>query len=385
MKVAVPKELREGERRVAMSPDVTKRLTDKGVDVVVESGAGAAARIGNEDFAGAGAQIVPDAATVYGEADVVFKVRRPMTASEGGPDEISMIKSGTILLGLLRPYDNHADVDEYAKRGLIAFAMEFIPRITRAQSMDALSSQSNLVGYRAVLDAADAFDRAMPMMMTAAGTIAPAKVLVLGAGVAGLQAVATARRLGGVVSVFDVRPAVKEQVESLGAKFIEVDSEETKDAETARGYAKEMSEDYKRHQSDLIHETLRKTNIAITTALIPGKPAPTLITDAMVQDMRPGSVIVDIAVEAGGNCECAEFGKVVEKHGVTIIGHANFPARVAVDASALYARNLFNFLDPLIDEESKTLAIDWDDEIVQGALLTRDGAVVNPALTSVGG
>jgi H+-translocating NAD(P) transhydrogenase subunit alpha len=382
MKVGVPKEIREGERRVAMSPDVVKRFAAKGVEVVIEHHAGAGASLADEKFVAAGARIAPDAAGVYAEADVVLKVARPMTAGDGAEDELAKIKPGTVLIGLLRPYESGPAIEAYAEHGLTAFAMESIPRITRAQGMDALSSQSNLVGYKAAIDAADAFGKAMPMMMTAAGTIAAAKVLVLGAGVAGLQAIATARRLGGVVSAFDVRAAVKEQVESLGAKFVEVESAETETAETAGGYAREMSEDYKRLQSERIHETLKKMNIAISTALIPGRPAPVLITEEMVRDMPNGAVIVDIAAEAGGNCALTEPGSVIERHGVTIIGHTNYPARIAVDASALYARNLFNFLDPHIDAESKTFAIDWEDEIVQGALVARDGAVVNPAPAS---
>ena len=382
MKVGVPKEIREGERRVAMSPDVVKRLANKGVAVVIEHLAGAGARIADEAFAAAGARIVADAASVYAEADVVLKVARPMTAGDGGEDELAKIKPGTVVIGLLRPYESGAAIEAYAKHGLTAFAMESIPRITRAQSMDVLSSQSNLVGYKAVIEAADALGKAMPMMMTAAGTIAAAKVLVLGAGVAGLQAIATARRLGGVVSAFDVRAAVKQQVESLGAKFVELESAETDTAETAGGYAREMSEDYKRLQAESIHETLKRTSIAISTALIPGRPAPVLITEEMVRDMPDGAVIVDIAAEAGGNCALTEPGSVVERHGVTIIGHNNYAARIAFDASALYARNLFNFLDPHIDAQSKTFAIDWADEIVQGALVARDGAVVNPAPAS---
>jgi NAD(P) transhydrogenase subunit alpha len=262
--------------------------------------------------------------------------------------------------------------------------MEFLPRITRAQTMDVLSSQANLAGYKAVVDAASQFGRAFPMMMTAAGTVPAARVLILGAGVAGLQAIATAKRLGGIVSAFDVRPAVKEEVESLGATFIEVESPETETAETAGGYAREMGEEYKRKQAEKIHETLKKQDIAICTALIPGKPAPVLITEEMVRDMKPGSIIVDLAVEAGGNCPLSEAGRVVTKHGVTMMGFLNLPARLAAASSSLYARNLVSFLTPLIDEESKQLKIDWEDEIVKGTGLTRDGAVVNPALTGGG-
>ena len=276
--------------------------------------------------------------------------------------------------GLLAPLQNREQVEDYARRGVTAFAMELVPRISRAQGMDALSSQSNLAGYKAVLDAAAEFGKVIPMMMTAAGTVAPARILVLGAGVAGLQAVATARRLGGVVSAFDVRPAAKEQVESLGAKFVEVADEEAESAETAGGYAREMNDDYRRRQRALIHETLKGQDIAICTALIPGKPAPTLITAAMAADMKPGSVIVDLATETGGNCELSRHGEVVREGGVTIIGHANVPGRVPVDASALYARNLLNFVGPMIDKDSGALAIDWDDEVISGACVARGGA-----------
>jgi NAD(P) transhydrogenase subunit alpha len=263
--------------------------------------------------------------------------------------------------------------------------MELIPRISRAQSMDALSSQSNITGYKAVIDAAEQFGRILPMMMTAAGTIVPARVVVMGAGVAGLQAIATAHRLGAIVSAFDVRPAVKEQVESLGASFIEVENTESESAETAAGYAREMGADYQKRQAEVIHETLKKQDICITTALIPGKPAPLLISDAMVQDMKTGSVIVDLATETGGNCESSERNAVVVKHGVTIIGHTNYPARVPGDTSTLYARNLYNFISPMIDGESGSLEIDWEDEVIKGALLTRGGSVVNPALTGAEG
>ncbi|TAN61395.1 MAG: NAD(P) transhydrogenase subunit alpha, partial [Magnetospirillum sp.] len=283
-------------------------------------------------------------------------------------------------IAALAALTDRALVQALAERKVTAFAMELCPRITRAQSMDILSSQANLAGYKAVLDAAAVFGRGIPMMMTAAGTVAPARFLILGAGVAGLQAIATAKRLGGVVYAFDVRPAVKEQVESLGGKFVEVDPEALKDAETAGGYAREMSEDFKKKQQARIHETLKKTDIAICTALIPGKPAPVLITEEMVKDMRPGSVIVDLAVEAGGNCPLSEFDRVVVKHGVTLVGHGNVPSRIAVDASALFAKNLLNFITPLVDKETKALAFNWDDEILKGTCVTRDGQVVHPAL-----
>ena len=382
MKVAIPKEIREHETRVAASPAMVKKLVEMGVEVAVETGAGASAATPDAAFAEAGASIAEGAEAVHAGADLVLKVARPMTAEEGH-DEMALLAEGVLLVGLLAPLQHREQAAEYARRKVTAFAMELIPRISRAQGMDALSSQSNLAGYKAVLDAAGALGRVFPMMMTAAGTLAPAKVLVLGAGVAGLQAIATARRLGAVVSAFDVRPAVKEQVESLGGKFIEVEVEadDGDGAETAGGYAKEMSEDYKRRQGELVEATLKSQDIAICTALIPGRPAPELISAATVATMKPGSVIVDLATETGGNCALSEHGKVVVKEGVTIIGHANVPGRVAVDASALYARNLLNFITPMIDAESKALAIDWDDEIITGACMTRDGAVVHPMLT----
>jgi len=291
------------------------------------------------------------------------------------------MKRGAVLIGILAA-PRHADqIAAFEKAGLTTFSLELLPRITRAQSMDVLSSQSNIAGYKAVLDGAHEFARAFPMMMTAAGTIAPARVLILGAGVAGLQAIATARRLGAVVSAYDVRAAVKEQVESLGAKFVEVDAAATREAETASGYAKEMGEDYRDKQHQVLAETLAKQDIAICTALIPGRPAPVLITDDMVASMRPGSVIVDLAVEHGGNCSLSEYGEVVVRHGVTIVGHANVPSRLARDTTAMYARNLLNFLTPLVDAETKELAIDWDDEIIKACLITRDGKLVHPSLT----
>ena len=379
MKIAIPKERRPGEARVAASPDTVKKFAALGLEVVIETGAGDGVSIADAVFAGAGAAIADDEAAALGDADIVLKVQRPLFGDGEGPDELSLMKQGCLLIGLLAPLANRADTAAYARHGVTAFAMELLPRITRAQSMDALSSQSNLAGYRAVLDAAFEFGRALPMMMTAAGTVAPARVVVFGAGVAGLQAIATAKRLGAIVSAFDVRAAVKEQVESLGATFIEVPPEEGEEGETAAGYAREMGEEYQRRQAKVIREALEKQDIAICTALIPGRQAPVLITEEMVKGMKPGSVIVDLAVEAGGNCEGSELGKVVKKHGVTIVGHANVPSRIAVDASALYARNLLNFVTPLIDEETKTLNIDWEDEIIKGALLTRDGKVVHGA------
>jgi NAD(P) transhydrogenase subunit alpha len=378
MKLAIAKERRANESRAAATPDTVKRLKGLGLDIVVESGAGAGASISDQAYADAGAQIVPDAASAVQDADIVLKVSRPMTAGEGGDDEVQAMKRGAVLVAMLDPYRNRDLVKALAAQGVTAFAMELVPRITRAQSMDVLSSQANLAGYKAVLDATAAFGRAFPMMMTAAGTVAPAKVFVMGAGVAGLQAIATARRLGAVVSATDVRPAAKEQVESLGASFVMVESEETRQAETAGGYAKEMSEDYKRKQAALVAEHIRKQDVVICTALIPGRPAPRLVTADMVRSMKPGSVIVDLAVENGGNCELSEPDKVVDANGVRIVGWTNVPSRIAVDATALYARNLFNFLGLIVAKDG-TLKIDPEDEIIKGSLLTRDGRVVHPA------
>ncbi len=382
MKLAIPKERREHERRVAASPDTVKKLIALGFDVVVEKDAGLLSSIPDSDFTAAGAKIAADAAETYADADVIFKVQRPLHAAEkenaGGIDEMSLIKPGAMLMAILSPFTDGAMVDAYAKGNITAFAMEFMPRITRAQSMDVLSYQSNLAGYTAVIDAASEFSRAFPMMMTAAGTVAPAKVMVMGCGVAGLQAIATAKRLGAIVSATDVRAAAKEQVESLGGKFVMVESDET--GETEGGYAKEMSDDYKAKQAALIAETLAKQDIAITTALIPGRPAPVLITREMVHSMKPGSVIIDLAVESGGNCELSQAGKVVLENGVKIVGHYNVPSRTAADASALYARNLLNFITPQMDAESKSLNVDWADEVITGTLLTRDGAIVHERL-----
>jgi NAD(P) transhydrogenase subunit alpha len=375
MKLAIPKETAEGEARVAVSPETVKKLIALGLDVAVEAGAGAGASLGDDLYAAAGAAIAPGAAELLGDADIVFKVQRP------DDSQLSHMKQGAVLIAMLDPLSRKDDATAYAAAGITAFAMELVPRISRAQGMDVLSSQSNLAGYKAVLDAAHEYRRIMPMMMTAAGSIAPARVFVMGVGVAGLQAIATARRLGAVVSATDVRPATKEQVESLGAKFVMVESEEAQEAETAGGYAKEMSEDYKLRQAALIAETIAKQDIVITTALIPGRPAPELVSEEMVKSMAAGSIINDLAVEAGGNCALSEPGQVVVRHGVTIIGHANVPSRVAEDASLLYARNLLNFLTPLIDGETGALNIDWDDEIIKGAGLTRDGAVVHPQLS----
>ncbi len=378
MKIGVPKERRAGERRVAATPVSVKKLIALGAEVAVEAGAGATAAIPDADYAAAGATMVAEAAQAF-DADIVLKVRAPMTAAEGD-DEMALLRQGSLLIGVLAAMTSPGLAKEIAARKVTAMSLELLPRITRAQGMDVLSSQSNLSGYRAVIDAVHEFGRAMPMMMTAAGTITPARVLILGAGVAGLQAIATARRLGAVVSAFDVRPVAKEQVESLGASFIEVASEESATAETAGGYAREMGEDYQRLQTELIHDTLKSQDIAITTALIPGRPAPVLITEDMVKDMKPGSVIVDLAVEAGGNCPLSEIDRIVEVHGVKIIGYGNVPSRLAADTSALYANNLVNFISPLIGAESKQLEIDWEDEIIAATCITSDGEIVLPAL-----
>jgi len=375
VKVAIIKETRDGEPRVAATPETVKKIKALGPDFVVESSAGAASAFTDEDYKAAGAEIVSDAAAALADADIVLKVLRPSA------DEISKMKAGAVVAAIMTPFTDRATTEAAASANVTAFAMELMPRITRAQVMDVLSSQSNLAGYKAVIDACAEFHRAFPMMMTAAGTIPAARVFVMGAGVAGLQAIATARRLGAIVSATDVRAVAAEQVQSLGASFVMVESEETEEAETASGYAREMSEDYKRKQAELIASHIPKQDVVITTALIPGRPAPVLVTEDHVKSMKPGSIIVDLAVEAGGNCPLSEPGKIVEAHGVKIMGYTNVPGRLAVDASALYARNLFNFISLLIDKESGALAIDWDDEIIKGTCLTRDGKVIHPALT----
>lgn len=373
MKLAIGKETALAEKRVAASPETVRKLAALGFDVAVEQGAGLAAAVTDEMFAQAGAAILPSA-DIYKNADVVLRVRAPL------PAEIAQMKSGALLLAQLSPYQEKEALQALAAQGVSAFAMEFVPRITRAQTMDVLSSQANLAGYRAVLEAAAAFGRAFPMMMTAAGTVPPAKVFVMGAGVAGLQAIATARRLGATVSATDVRPAAKEQVQSLGASFVMVENEETKAAETAGGYAKEMSEDYKRQQAALIAETIKKQDVVITTALIPGRAAPKLVSEEMVRSMKPGAVIVDLAVEQGGNCALSKAGEIVDVGGVSIVGHLNLPSRIAVDASALYARNLLNFLTPIVDKETKTLKLNREDEIIKASLVTDGGQIVHPQL-----
>jgi NAD(P) transhydrogenase subunit alpha len=370
--LAVTKERRAGETRVAVTPDAAKRLIGLGFTLVVEAGAGEAAAALDADYQAAGATIAKDAAAALAGADVVLKVRGPVD------EEIAALKAGAIVAGLFNPYQDHALTEALTARSATVFAMELVPRITRAQAMDALSSQANLAGYRAVIEAAAVYGRAMPMMMTAAGTIAPAKVFVMGAGVAGLQAVATARRLGAVVTATDVRPAAKEQVESLGAKFIAVEDEEFKAAETAAGYAKEMSAEYQAKQAALVAEHIKKQDIVITTALIPGRPAPRLVSAEHVASMKPGSVLVDLAVEAGGNVAGVRSGEIAQVGEVKIVGYANLPGRIAADASALYARNLVAFAGLLIKDGQ--LAPDFEDEILKAALVAMGGAVVHPAL-----
>ncbi len=360
-----------GETRVAATPETVKKFAALGATVIVQAGAGQAAGFPDADYAAAGAEIVPDAGAAARDADILLKVRRP------GAEDLATAKRGALAVAIMDPYGNEAALGAMASAGVSGFAMELMPRITRAQVMDVLSSQANLAGYRAVVDAAAEYGRAMPMMMTAAGTVPAARVFVMGAGVAGLQAIATARRLGAVVTATDVRPAAKEQVESLGAKFVAVEDEEFKQAETAGGYAKEMSAEYRRKQAELVASHIAKQDIVVTTALIPGRPAPKLVTAAMVAAMRPGSVVVDLAVERGGNVAGVKADEVVTTpNGVKLVGSSNV-SRLAATSSSLYARNLYAFVETLIDKASKSLAVQWDDELVQATLLTRDGAVVH--------
>lgn len=373
MHIGIPVEIRGGETRVAATPETVKKFAAKGVHkVLVQSGAGAGASIPDSAYQEAGAVIVTNVAELYAQSEIVLKVRGPE------PAELAMMRKDVVLLGLLLPHQKDG-IEALAQHGLTAFAMERLPRISRAQNMDVLSSQANIAGYKAVIMAADVYQRFFPMLMTAAGTVKAARVLILGAGVAGLQAIATAKRLGAVVEAFDVRPVAKEQVESLGAKFVEVplSDEEKAKAETAGGYATEMSDDYKRRQGELVHERAIAADIIITTALIPGRPAPVLIKEETVQAMKPGSVIVDMAVEAGGNCPLSELNKTVVKHGVHLIGIANIPGLVAADSSTLYARNLMNFLNLMLDPESGELKIDRGDEIIAGTLVCAGGEVIS--------
>jgi NAD(P) transhydrogenase subunit alpha len=373
MKIAVISESAALETRVAATPETIKKLIGLGASVSIEAGAGRHSGIPDADFAAAGATIAGSAKDALADAAVILKVRRP---TEG---ELGLMPKGALVLAIMDPYDSAEALQSMAKAGLSAFSMELMPRITRAQVMDVLSSQANLAGYRAVIDASSAYGRGMPMMMTAAGTVPAAKVFVMGAGVAGLQAIATARRLGAIVTATDVRPAAKEQVASLGAKFIAVEDEEFKQAETAAGYAKPMSAEYQAKQAALVAAHIAKQDIVITTALIPGRPAPKLVSEDMVKSMRAGSVIVDLAVERGGNVALSKAGEtVVTENGVSILGPLNLPGRIAASASALYAKNLFSFFETMVDKKEKTLAINWDDELVKATLLTRDGSVVHP-------
>ena len=373
MRVAVITETDPTEARVAATPETVKKLAALGATVVVQSGAGLASGVVDADYAAAGATLAGTAAEALNGADVVLKVRRPNAAELGG------MKAGALVLAVMDPYGNEQALADMAKAGVAGFAMELMPRITRAQVMDVLSSQANLAGYRAMVDAAAEYGRAIPMMMTAAGTVPAARIFIMGVGVAGLQAIATARRLGGVVTATDVRPATKEQVESLGAKFVAVEDEEFKSAETAGGYAKEMSKEYQAKQAALVATHIAKQDIIITTALIPGRPAPRLVSEDMVASMKAGSVIVDLAVERGGNVAGAKAGEVVTTpNGVRIVGHVNVAGRLAATASSLYAKNLFNFLETMVDKSAKSLAVKWDDELVKATNLTRDGAVVHP-------
>ncbi len=374
MKIAVPKERRAREARVAVSPETVKKLVGMGASVTIEAGAGASTL--DAALEAAGATITADIGAALGAADAVLKVQRPSA------EEIARIKPGAMLCCIMAPHADPETLKTAAAAGLTVFGMEFIPRITRAQSMDVLSSQANLAGYRAVIEAAAHYTRSFPMFMTAAGTVQAARCFVLGAGVAGLQAIATARRLGAVVSATDVRKAAGEQVESLGAKFVFIDLPE---GEAAGGYARALTLEEQAKQAALVSQHIKTQDIVITTALVPGRPAPKLITRAMVESMKPGSVIVDLAAEAGGNCELTKADEIVKHANVSILGFTDLPSRIAVDASALYARNLLNFLQPLVDKETKSLKPNWDDEIVKGTLLARDGKIVHPALAQLAG
>ena len=376
MHIGIPVEIRGGETRVAATPETVKKYTDKGFHVVlVQSGAGAGASIADEAYSAAGATIVKSAAELYSQSQIVLKVR--------GPDanELTMMRKDAVLLGLLVPHQADG-IAALATHGLTAFAMEKLPRISRAQSMDVLSSQANIAGYKAVLMAANIYQKFFPMLMTAAGTVKAARVLILGAGVAGLQAIATAKRLGAVVEASDVRPAVKEQIESLGAKFLDVPyitDEEREIAQGVGGYARPMPADWMRRQAELVHDRAVQADVVITTALIPGRPAPVLIKEETVRAMKPGSVIVDMAVEAGGNCPLSELDKIVIKHGIHLIGISNLPGLVAADSSALYARNLMNFLNLMLDAKSGEFKIDREDEIVDGTIVCTGGEVIKKA------
>ncbi len=363
------------EPRVAVSPDTVKKLAALGATVRIQKGAGTRSRFTDEMYKAQGAEIVESAAAALSGADVLLAVRRPSA------ETVAQLKPGAIVIANLAPHDDRPGLEALAAKNAQLFSMEFMPRITRAQSMDVLSSQANLAGYKAVVDAASIFGRAMPMMTTAAGTVPAAKVFIMGVGVAGLQAIATAKRLGGIVTATDVRPATKEQVQSLGGKFIAVEDEEFRQAQTAAGYAKPMSEEYQKKQAALVAEHIKSQDIVVTTALIPGRPAPRLISAEMVRSMKPGSVIVDLAAERGGNCELTKPGETIDVDGVTIFGPLNYSGRLAFNASSLYARNLLSFIETMIDKKEKKLAINWDDEIIKGTLVAKDGKIVHPNLT----
>ena len=382
MKISIPKENRDGETRIAASPEVVKKFTGMGFEVTIESGAGLNSGFTDKIFEDVGANIAPDTKTTLKDADIIFKIQRLMT-SKDKIDEISMCKKDAMVISHMSALSSKTDIEEYAKASITTFAMDLMPRISRAQSMDVLSSQSNLSGYQAVIKGANNFNSAFPMMMTAAGTVAPAKVFIMGVGVAGLQAIATAKRMGAIVTAYDVRAATKEQVESLGGKFLIVDEEAMKEAETSGGYAKEMTEDYKKKEQEVIKNHIKDQDIVITTALIPGRPAPKLVTKEMVNSMRTGSVIVDLAVETGGNCELAKRNEVVDADGVKIVGYDNLPGELPKDASTLFAKNLLNFLSPHVNKESKSLELDWEDETVKNTLVTKDGSVVNEIVKGV--
>ena len=375
MKIAIVKETEDLEKRVSATPETVKKLISLGFSVDVEKDAGINSFFSNDSYKKSGANIISDANTLISSADIVLKVNTVHKDGKGS-DNIKHYKKGTKIIGFLKPLQNQEKIKNLANNNIDAFSVELIPRISRAQSMDALSSQSNLAGYKAVVDSVSEFSKAIPMMMTAAGTIAPAKILILGAGVAGLQAIATARRLGAIVSAFDVRLAAKEQVERLGAKFIEValDNDDS-DNETEGGYAKEMSDNYKKKQKELLHQTIKNQDIVIATALIPGKEAPELITNDMVKDMKPGSIIVDLAAEAGGNCKLTKLNQTITEHSIKIMGYANFPSQLSQDASSLYAKNLLNFLQLMVKD--KKIEIDWEDEILKKSCVSYDGKVHN--------
>lgn len=382
MKISIPKENRNGETRIAASPEVVKKFTGMGFEVTIESGAGLNSGFTDKIFEDVGANIASDTEATLKDADIIFKIQRLMT-SKDKIDEISMCKKDAMVISHMSALSSKTDIEEYAKASITTFAMDLMPRISRAQSMDVLSSQSNLSGYQAVIKGANNFNSAFPMMMTAAGTVAPAKVFIMGVGVAGLQAIATAKRMGAIVTAYDVRAATKEQVESLGGKFLIVDEEAMKEAETSGGYAKEMTEDYKKKEQEVIKNHIKDQDIVITTALIPGRPAPKLVTKEMVNSMRTGSVIVDLAVETGGNCELAKRNEVVDADGVKIVGYDNLPGELPKDASTLFAKNLLNFLSPHVNKESKSLELDWEDETVKNTLVTKDGSVVNEIVKGV--